>query len=177
MTMRVYLRVYFRAACAGLAAAMLMRMATVLCIRTGLAPFDVPPEIVFLESMVGLSPQWATGFHLLYGMAWPVALQAVAKGHLTLRRGMLLGLGLWLIMMTVLSPALGWGFFGLNAAAQQLTEHERPGPGDPMPYMVVTLLLNLLYGMAVGWLNPLWRRIFRDRGVAHTKSAFTEDSR
>jgi hypothetical protein len=48
---------------------------------------------------------------------------------------------------------IGWGLFGLAdtsslPAALQL--------GNPVKYIVATLVLHLIYGGIVGWLNPLW---------------------
>jgi hypothetical protein len=66
----------------------------------------------------------------------------------------MLSIILWLIMMVIYSPIIGWGFFGFadtSDLAQKLQlEH---GP----KYLVMTLVLHLLYGLVIGWLNAMWK--------------------
>lgn len=61
-------------------------------------------------------------------------------------------------MMIVYSPIVGWGFFGFGGVGSTLPPDDplylAPGP----QYLVATLVLHLIYGAIIGWLNPLWLR-------------------
>ncbi len=61
-------------------------------------------------------------------------------------------------MMLILSPVIGWGVFGAGDLPSKEIYQEgaklylEPGP----KYMVATLVLHLLYGITIGWVNAGW---------------------
>jgi len=75
---------------------------------TGMAPFNLPPSAAFLEKFglnVGPLPLPA---HFGY-RAWSMVLVALFGRHTSLEAGLTLATGLWLFMMLVYSPVIGWG--------------------------------------------------------------------
>lgn len=68
----------------------------------------------------------AIAFHIAYGAFWGGTLWALAR-RVTIRKGIAMGIFLWLIMQLVVFPFLGWGVFAsaLNSkiAAAALVEH------------------------------------------------------
>jgi len=119
----------------------------------GVAPFNLPPSAAFLERIgmnVGPLPLLV---HFGYGAVGSVALVAVWGRDASVRSGLVLASGLWLIMMVVYSPLIGWGVFGFGSG------YEPGSPlhlGSPIKYMGATLVLHAIYGAIIGGLNPAW---------------------
>jgi hypothetical protein len=61
-------------------------------------------------------------------------------------------------MMVVYSPLIGWGLFGFGGAGHQLAPSDPLYLGSPVKYVMATLVLHLIYGSIIGWLNPAWIR-------------------
>ena len=122
---------------------------------TGIAPFNIPPSAAFLEKLginVGPLPLLV---HFGYGAFWSMALVFLFRERTNFLRGLLLADGLWLFMMLVYSPLIGWGLFGFGNAGNLAADHPlylEPGP----KYLVATLVLHFVYGGIIGTLNPLW---------------------
>lgn len=122
---------------------------------TGIAPFNMPPSAAFLEVLglnVGPLPLVA---HFGYGAFWSFVLVAVYGDGVDVGKGLVLAGGLWLFMMVVYSPVIGWGVFGFGAAgemAESAPLYLEPGP----KYAVMTFLLHALYGAVIGKLNAVW---------------------
>ena len=77
----------------------------------------------------------------------------VAASDADVRAGLTLATALWLFMMLVYSPIIGWGVFGFGSG------HEAGSMlhlGSPIKYIVATLVLHLIYGWIIGGLNPAW---------------------
>lgn len=122
----------------------------------GVAPFNIPPSAAFLEQ-VGLN----TGVlpllvHFGYGATWSLLLVALYEAETTLRHGLQLAAGLWLFMMLVYSPLIGWGVFGIGGQGHTLAPTDPLYLGSPVKYVGATLVLHLIYGAIIGGLNPTW---------------------
>jgi hypothetical protein len=120
---------------------------------TGIAPFNVPPSAAFLETIglnIGPVPLL---FHFGYGAFWSALLVALAGASVDVTKGLALAGGLWLFMMVVLSPLIGWGVFGMSAGQLEpdATLYLQPGP----KYIVITAVLHAIYGGIIGWGNKL----------------------
>lgn len=125
---------------------------------TGIAPFNLPPSAAFLEQMglnVGPLPLLV---HFGYGATWSVVLVALYGANTSVRRGLALATGLWLFMMLVYSPLIGWGVFGVGGTGHTLSPDNPLYLGSPVKYIVATLILHLIYGAIIGGLNPAWIR-------------------
>lgn len=119
------------------------------------APFNVPPSSAVLHGL-GLD---VTGLALLlhfgYGAVWSVVLLWLFWDRTTTLKGIGLALVLWLGMMLILSPVLGWGVFGWSGTPDLPREDPLFLTGGPR-YAVMTLLLHVIYGAIIGVLNRRW---------------------
>jgi hypothetical protein len=123
-------------------------------ISTGMAPFNVPPSAAFLTTIglnVGPLPLVA---HFGYGAFWGVVFVALFGTSVDWGRGLLLAAGLWLFMMLVYSPVIGWGVFGVGGAAHDLSPDAPRYLGSSMKYIVATLVIHLVYGGVLGSVMP-----------------------
>jgi hypothetical protein len=119
-------------------------------------PFNVPPSAAFLISL-GFDPQPLAAFlHFGYGIFWSLVLVAIYRSKTNAVRGIALSILLWLVMMAVYSPIIGWGFFGFGAVASDFAIDHPLHLGNPIKYMIMTLMVHIIYGALIGWLNALW---------------------
>jgi hypothetical protein len=132
----------------------------------GIAPFNLPPSAAFLEILglnVGPLPLLA---HFGYGATWSMVLIALYGSETDLGAGLILSVGLWLFMMLVYSPVIGWGVFGFGGAGHTLSPDNPLYLGSPVKYLVATLVLHLIYGSIIGALNPAWIELEAHEGVS-----------
>ncbi len=130
---------------------------------TGIAPFNIPPSAALLQQLglnVGPLPLIV---HFGYGATWSLVLVAWFGADTNVRRGLLLATGLWLFMMLVYSPIIGWGVFGFGGSGHSLAADHQLYLGSPIKYLVATIVLHLIYGWIIGGLNPLWIQFNRSR--------------
>lgn len=146
---------WLKASTVGLFAALLMFVVMMLGIHvTGMAPFQLPPSAAFLETLGWNAGPLPLVVHFGYGAFWSVVLVALAGTSTGVKSGLGLATGLWLFMMLVLSPLIGWGIFG-TAAGSQPADSALYLASTPK-YVVMTFLLHVLYGAVVGGLDGLW---------------------
>ena len=108
----------------------------------GVAPMPEPIPKAIVTTILGkelpvpLMMLLAAGSHLAYGGIWAALLTQVTD-HVTIWKGLGLGIFLWLLMQVVVLPLIGWGLFGASITPK---------------IAVATLVLHLIYGALVGWL-------------------------
>jgi len=150
---------WVKAGAVGLLGALIMFIIIFATIQTGMAPFNMPPSAAFLVT-IGLDPGMAKPLgligHFAYGIVFSIILVAMFRERTRLVNGLGLALVLWLIMMLIWSPIIGWGFFGFGGGGHELAEDAPLYIGSGMQYVIATLVLHILYGLIIGWLNPLW---------------------
>lgn len=133
-------------------------------IGAGIAPFNLPPSAAFLVSLGIKIPPLALLVHFLYGAFWSIILLAVYKNRVSIKKGLILATALWLFMMIVYSPIIGWGLFGFGNASTL-------DPSSPLylaagpKYLIVTLILHLIYGSIIGWGNKAWINFQQTAGM------------
>lgn len=125
---------------AGLVATVVLSILMVMKQMMGIMPeLDLPKMIA---GMMGApdSPLIGWAVHFMIGvLGYGVAIAFIAKsvhGRSLVASGMLIGLVGWLIMMVMLMPMAGAGFFGMKM-------------GVMAPIM--TLILHLVFGAVLGW--------------------------
>jgi hypothetical protein len=95
-----------------------------------------------------------------------MALVALYGADTDLRAGLTLATALWVFMMGVYSPLIGWGVFGIGGAGHTLAPDAPLYLGSPVKYIGATLLLHLLYGAIIGGLNPAWIELGARQGTS-----------
>lgn len=146
---------YVKAASVGIGGSLVMFILMIIGIKvTGVAPFKIPPSAAFLEKLDMHAGPLPLIVHFGYGAFWSMVFYALFRENMRLYWGIVLALGLWLFMMVVYSPVIGWGFFGFGGAdyAKDATLYLEPGP----KYLIATLVLHLIYGSILGVFNPWW---------------------
>ena len=115
----------------GILTAAIMLAAT----AAGLSPFPKPPSLAFAETVLGRSVPLPIGllFHLAYVTFW-----CLVYVRFFPRRGLgpALGLGfaLWLVILVVFFPVVGWGVAGLAVSPKLIV-------ASFVPHLVFALLL------------------------------------
>lgn len=125
----------------GVAATVVMSAFMLLATATGVSPLPQPIPAAIAQGLLGegrpapLIMGFAIVTHLGYGGIWGAVLAATVQ-PVTLTRGLVLGVGLWLLMQIIVLPLLGWGLFGTAISPR---------------VAIATLVLHLIYGAALGW--------------------------
>jgi hypothetical protein len=158
---------WFKAAVVGALGSLVMFALMMLGIHgTGIAPFNLPPSAAFLEQLglnVGPLPLLA---HFGYGATWSMVLIALYGADTDVQSGLTVAGALWLFMMLVHSPIIGWGVFGFGGAGHTLPSTDPLYLGSPIKYIGATLLLHLIYGWIIGGLNPAWIELETAQGAS-----------
>ncbi len=126
----------------GVAATLAMSLVMIIGTITGISPMPAPIPAALVTHVLGSGlPKpvvvlLAAVSHLAYGGIWGAVLASIAR-PITVGKGLLLGVILWLIMQVVVLPFLGWGAFGMGITPR---------------IAMATLILHLIYGAVLGWL-------------------------
>lgn len=153
----------FNIALTGLLASMVMFVFIYVGINaTGLAPFNVPPSNAFLYNLGVEESGFALLLHFCYGTFWAYVLVYTFDDDLSILKAEILAIVLWLFMMFLYSPLIGWGIFGFGYA-NNLPETHPLYLGDTLSYILITLFVHLVYGWVLGYLSSRWlvRKEFR----------------
>lgn len=104
----------------GIVTALLLSAVMVPALRLGVSPLPKPLGLAFAETLLGRTLPLPVGllFHLAYVAFWAVMYVALFRHALTIGNALLLGLFLWLLVLIVFFPVVGWGFSGLAIGPQ-----------------------------------------------------------
>ena len=129
----------------GIANGLLLSAVMVTAFKSGVSPLPKPTGLAFAETMLGRPLPLPVGlvFHLAYVTFWSMAFVAFFRDSLTLRNALALALVLWIGILVVFFPIIGWGFFGLAVSPKLI---------------VASLVPHLLFGV---FLWGLCRSAFR----------------
>lgn len=156
--MRKNIHKNIKVALAGFLASLVMFLFIFLGIHVvGLAPFNVPPSAAFLYNLGVESQGYALLLHFCYGILWSYVLVFTFEEDVSIAKALILSVVLWIFMMIVYSPLIGWGIFGLGYAHNLGPEHPLY-LSDSFSYISFTLFLHLVYGWVLGFLNSRWKQ-------------------
>jgi len=116
-----------------------------------LTPTNIHPAGAFLYNL-GLEVETLSILlHYSYGTLWALVFVYAFEQHFSVSKAILFAIVLWLFMMLVYSPVIGWGFFGIGNA--QLLESSHPlYLFSTLDYLIMTLSVHLSYGITLGFL-------------------------
>lgn len=129
----------------GLATAVLLSAVMVPAMRLGVSPMPAPLGLAFAETVLGRSLPLPVGllFHVAYVTFWSVAAVLLFRDTLSLRSIGVLALALWILVLVVFFPVVGWGFLGLGIGPQLIV-------GSFVPHVLFAVFLRALARLAFG---------------------------
>lgn len=122
---------------------------------TGIAPFNISPSAAFLYNLGVENTGYALLLHFAYGIFWSYVLVYTFEEDVSITKALVLSVILWIFMMIVYSPLIGWGIFGFGYAHYLESDHPL-FLENTLSYLTITLLLHLIYGWVLGYLNSRW---------------------
>lgn len=103
----------------GIVSAILLSIIAVAGQMTGVSPMPKPLGLAFAQRILGPVPlPVGLLFHVVYVTFWTVIYLALFRSSLTFLNALGLGLFLWLLVLILFFPVVGWGFFGLEVGPQ-----------------------------------------------------------
>ncbi len=124
-----------RAVGIGVVVSIITAVAMLLLTSAGLSPFPKPPSLAFAETVLGRTLPLPVGllFHTVYVTFWSMIFVRCFP-----RRDVWTALGLaavlWLVILAVFFPVVGWGFAGVSVSPRLI-------PASFVPHLLFGLLL------------------------------------
>ncbi len=128
-------RTWLRAIVIGLVVSALTALVMVTLMKTGVSPLPKPLGLAFAETLLKRSLPLPVGllFHTAYVTFWSVVfVRFFPQRNIT--SALLLAGALWLGVLLVFFPIVGWGIAGLNVSPKLI-------PASFMPHLLFALLL------------------------------------
>lgn len=128
-------RSWWRGIGIGVGVALLTAAVMVTLLKAGVSPFPKPPSLAFAETLLGRSLPLPVGllFHVVYVTFWSAIFVRYFPRRSFLTALLLAG-GLWLVILAVFFPVIGWGFAGLALSPKLI-------PASLLPHFLFALLL------------------------------------
>jgi hypothetical protein len=119
----------------GIGVSVLTAVVMVALTKAGLSPFPKPPSLAFAETLLGRSLPLPVGllFHTVYVTFWSVVFVRYSPRKDLLTAMALAGV-LWLVILALFFPVVGWGFAGLALSPKLI-------PASAVPHLLFGLLL------------------------------------
>ena len=120
----------------GVLTAVLLSVIMVPAFKLGVAPLPEPPSLALAKLMLGANTPLPVGllFHVAYVTFWSVVYVSMFRDRLTFLNALWLGLALWVVILAVFFPLLGWGFFGLAISPRLI-------PASLVPHLLFAVFL------------------------------------
>jgi len=119
----------------GLAVAVIAAIVMLALTAAGVSPFPKPPSLAFAETLLRRPLPLPVGllFHAAYVTCWAVICVRYFPRR-DLKTALALAGALWLVILVVFFPVMGWGVAGLNVSPKLI-------PASFVPHFVFGLLL------------------------------------
>lgn len=120
----------------GIANGVVLSVIMIAMKQMGVSPLPKPLGLAFAETLTGRTLPLPVGLllHLVYVTFWSMAFVVLFRNRLNLRNSLLLALVLWIGVLVVFFPIVGWGMFGLAIGPMLI-------PGSFMPHLLFGLFL------------------------------------
>jgi hypothetical protein len=108
-------REWWKAVGVGVATAAILAVLNVIALKSQVSPLPKPLGLAFAETVFGRNLPLPVGllFHLAWVTFFSVVYVVLWRNALTLRNANILASVLWLLVLIVFFPVVGWGFLGL----------------------------------------------------------------
>lgn len=118
-----------------MAIAVITAIVMLVLTSAGVSPFPKPPSLAFAETLLHRSLPLPVGllFHAAYVTFWSVIFVRYFPRR-NLMAALALAGALWLAILVVFFPVVGWGLAGLNVSPKLI-------PGSFVPHLLFGLLL------------------------------------
>lgn len=119
----------------GVGVAVLTAIVMVTLLKTGISPFPKPPSLAFAETLFGRELPLPVGllFHTAYVTFWCVVYVRFFPQR-NLKTAFGLAFVLWLAVLAVFFPLVGWGFAGTHVSPKLI-------PASLLPHVLFGILL------------------------------------
>jgi len=137
--MRLYaltVRETWKALGVGVATALILSAIMLPAFRFGIAPMPKQPSLAFAETLFGAPLPLPVGllFHVAYVTFWSVVYIALFRDRLTFLNALWVGLFLWVVILVVFFPFIGWGFLGMAISPKLI-------PASLVPHLLFAAVL------------------------------------
>lgn len=122
----------------GIAVSVLTAIVMVALLKAGVSPFPKPPSLAFAETLLGRTLPMPVGllFHTAYVTFWSVVfVRFFPRKNLLTALG--LAVALWVVILVVFFPLVGWGVAGLAISPKLIV-------ASAVPHLLFGLLLWVL---------------------------------
>jgi len=137
MLQQLTLRDFTKAFGIGILTAVLLSLVMVPLFKFGISPLPKPLGLAFAQVLLGEVPlPIGLVFHVLYVTFWSVFYVAVFKQR-TILNALWLALGLWVIVLVLFFPIVGWGLLGLAVSPKLII-------ASLIPHLLFSIILWLL---------------------------------
>ena len=128
-------RSWLQAIGVGLLVAIITAAAMLALTAARVSPFPMPPSLAFAETLTGRSLPLPVGllFHTAYVTFWSTLYLRFCRRR-SLGIALALAAGLWVVMLVVFFPIVGWGLAGLSLSPKLI-------PASFVPHLLFGLLL------------------------------------
>lgn len=120
----------------GLITAAVTAAMMLMAIRSGVSPLPKPLALAFVQTILGKGVPLPVGF--LFHAAWVTAFTFVYvllfRDSLTFARAFWLAFLLWISVLIIFFPLVGWGFLGLGIAPKMIV-------ASAVPHLVFAVLI------------------------------------
>ena len=125
-----------RAIGVGIAVSVLTAAFMAVTMKMGVSPLPKPLGLAFAETVLRRALPLPIGllFHTVWVTAFSVAYVGFFRDKLTIVRAAWLAAGLWIVVLVLFFPIVGWGFFGLSVSPKLIV-------GSAVPHALFALLL------------------------------------
>ena len=145
----------------GVATALILSAIMLPAFKFGIAPMPKQPSLAFAETLFGAPLPLPVGllFHVAYVTFWSVVYIALFRDRLNFLNALWVGLFLWVVILVVFFPLIGWGFFGLAISPKLI-------PGSLVPHLLFAVVL---------W--GLCRVAFQEKKVSRQRDSEKDEKR
>lgn len=120
----------------GIVTALLLTAVMVPAMKFGFSSMPKPLGLAFAETVLGRALPLPVGllFHILYVAFWSIAYVSLFRDDLSLTKALVLGGLLWIGVLLVFFPIVGWGFLGLAISPKLIV-------GSLVPHVLFAVFL------------------------------------